>query len=74
MGVHDGPEYAIKAGINAALSTAALGLALAIVYLLGERSLAPCIVAHVIVTALIEPGLLISAQRDRLGVFSEKGN
>lgn len=62
----------IKAGINAALSTFLLGVALAIVYWLGDRSLAPCIVAHFLVTALIEPGLLISAERDRLGYFSEQ--
>lgn len=64
----------IKAGVNAALSTAILGLALAVVYWLGDRSLAPCIVAHFLITALIEPGLLISAQNDRLGYWSEKSD
>ncbi len=62
----------IKAGINAALSTFILGLALGIVYWVGDRSLAPCIVAHFFITALIEPGLLISANRDKLGYWSEK--
>ncbi|MEM6485823.1 MAG: CPBP family intramembrane glutamic endopeptidase [Pseudomonadota bacterium] len=58
-----------RAGVNAALSTALLGLALAIVYWLGDRSLAPCIVAHFCVTALIQPGMLIAAQNDRLGYW-----
>ena len=62
----------IKAGVNAALSTFMLGIALGIVYWLGDRSLAPCIVAHFFITALIEPGLLISAQQDKLGYWSEK--
>ncbi len=59
----------IKAGINAFISTSLLGFALAIVYLVSERSLAPCIVAHFIITALIEPGLLIAAKKDKLGYW-----
>jgi len=60
-----------KAGVNAGLSTFMLGIALAVVYVVGERSLAPCIVAHFLVSALIEPGLLISVQKNRLGYWSE---
>lgn len=56
----------IKAGINAFLSTFLLGAALAIVYTVSERSLAPCIVAHIVVTALIEPGMLIAAKQNKL--------
>lgn len=41
------------AGVNAVLSTTLLGAALAIVYVVGERSLAPCVVAHILITALI---------------------
>jgi membrane protease YdiL (CAAX protease family) len=59
----------IKAGVNAFISTSILGFALAIVYLVSERSLAPCIVAHFIITALIEPGLLIAAKNDKLGYW-----
>ena len=62
----------IQAGINASLSTFILGVALGVVYWVGDRSLAPCIVAHFLITALIEPGLLISAQKDKLGYWSEK--
>jgi membrane protease YdiL (CAAX protease family) len=62
----------IKAGVNAMISTSLLGSGLAIVYLVSERSLAPCIVAHFFITALIEPGLLIAAKNDKLGYWKEK--
>lgn len=61
----------IKAGVNAALSTCLLGFGLGCVYWLGDRSLAPCIVAHFLITALIEPGMLVSAQKDKLGYWTE---
>ncbi|GHA13911.1 hypothetical protein GCM10008090_24610 [Arenicella chitinivorans] len=64
----------IKAGINAAISTSLLGLALGVVYWVGDRSLAPCIAAHFVISALIEPGLLISAQQDKLGYWAEKSD
>jgi len=57
----------IAAGINAVLSTGLLGIGLGIVYLVGDRSLAPCIVAHVIITSLIEPGLILAAVDNKLG-------
>jgi membrane protease YdiL (CAAX protease family) len=60
-----------RAGINAVLSTSVLGAALAVVYLIGNRSLAPCVVAHFIITALIEPGLILAAMNDKLGYLRE---
>lgn len=59
----------IAAGINAVLSTAILGCALRIVYILSDRSLAPCITAHFVITALIEPGLILAAVKDKLGYW-----
>lgn len=56
-----------KAGVNAFISTSLLSFALAIVYLVSERSLAPFIVAHFMITALIEPGLLVAAKNDKIG-------
>lgn len=47
--------------LGSVVATSILGLGLAIVYLLGDRNLAPCIVSHFLVTAFIEPGLLIAA-------------
>ncbi len=49
------------AAIGSVVATSLLGLGLAGVYLIGDRNLAPCIVSHFLVTALIEPGLLIAA-------------
>lgn len=60
-----------KAGLNAMVSTSALGAALAVVYLVGDRSLAPCVVAHIVVTALIEPGLILAATNNKLGYLRE---
>ncbi len=59
----------LKAGVNAFISTAILGFALAIVYLASNRSLAPCIVAHFAITGLIEPGLLIAAKNNTLNYW-----
>lgn len=63
----------VAAGVNAMVSTTLLGFGLAVVYLLGERSLAPSVAAHCLITALIEPGLAIAAARDRLGFWHPKG-
>jgi membrane protease YdiL (CAAX protease family) len=61
----------LAAGINAALSTTILGAALAVVYIVGERSLAPCVVAHVLISGLIEPGLMLAAVSGRIGLWRE---
>ena len=62
----------VAAGVNAAVSTFALGIGLALVYLLADRSLAPCIAAHFVITALIEPGLVLAAVSSKLGYWSER--
>jgi membrane protease YdiL (CAAX protease family) len=62
----------LAAGLNAALSTTILGAGLAVVYIVGDRSLAPCVVAHVFISALIEPGLMLAAVSGRLGMWREK--
>ena len=51
----------VHAAIGAAIATTILGAGLAIVYLVGRRSLAPCIAAHFLIDAVIEPGLLLAA-------------
>ena len=61
----------LATGINAALSTTILGAALAVVYIVGERSLAPCVVAHALVSGLIEPGLMLAAVSGRIGLWRE---
>ena len=59
----------LAAGVNAVASTTILGAALAIVYIVGDRSLAPCVVAHILITALVEPGLILAAVANRLGLW-----
>ena len=63
---------AISAGINAIIYTFVLGVGLAIIYILSDRNLAACIIAHAIVTGLIEPGLIKSAVLDKLGYLKER--
>jgi membrane protease YdiL (CAAX protease family) len=58
----------VDAALHAMLATSILGACLAVVYLLSERSLAPVIVAHFVISALIEPGLLLAAVRGQLGL------
>jgi hypothetical protein len=43
------------------IATGTLGTALAFVYVVGHRSLAPVIVAHFTVTATIQPGIMLAA-------------
>jgi membrane protease YdiL (CAAX protease family) len=62
----------LAAGVNAAVSTSLLGFGLAVVYIVGDRSLAPCIVAHFVISALIEPGLVLAAVGDKLGYWRER--
>ena len=50
-----------RAAFGATVATGVLGTALALVYLVAGRSLAPCIVAHFVINLLIEPGLVLAA-------------
>jgi hypothetical protein len=51
----------VIAGVGAMLATGTFGTGLALVYILGDRSLAPVIVAHFVVTATIQPGIMFAA-------------
>jgi hypothetical protein len=51
----------VLVGVGAMIATGALGAGLALVYILGDRSLAPVIVAHFVVTATIQPGIMFAA-------------
>lgn len=50
-----------RVAATAMLSTSMLGGALAVVYLMGGRVVAPCIWAHVAINLAIEPWLILSA-------------
>lgn len=56
-----------RAAAGATVATGALGVALATVYILAGRSLAPCVVAHFAINALLEPGLVLAAMRGEMG-------
>lgn len=51
----------LRVAVSSAVATTVMGAALALVYIVADRSLAPCIVSHFIITGAIEPGLMISA-------------
>jgi membrane protease YdiL (CAAX protease family) len=57
----------LRAASGATIATGLLGAALALVYLLSGRNLAPCVAAHVLISALIEPGLVLAATRGEMG-------
>jgi hypothetical protein len=51
----------LRNALWAALYTTALGGALAVVYLVGGRALAPCIAAHIAINLVCEPWMILSA-------------
>jgi uncharacterized protein len=56
----------MRAAIGATIATGVLGAAPALVYLAADRNLAPCIAAHFLINALIEPGLVLAAIRGEM--------
>jgi uncharacterized protein len=56
----------VRAAIGATLATGFLGMMLAVVFVAAVRSLAPCIAAHFLINALIEPGLVLAATRGEM--------
>lgn len=65
-GVWGAMGRSIRAALGATIATGILGGALAIVYLVAARNLAPCVVAHFAINALIEPGLVLAATRGEM--------
>ena len=51
----------LRVAAGSAAATGLLGAALAAVYVLAGRSMAPCIAAHVAINAVLEPWLFLSA-------------
>ena len=54
-------------GVRVALATGSLGLCWGVVYLIGDRSLAPVIVSHFLVSFCIHPGSILAAFRGEMG-------
>jgi membrane protease YdiL (CAAX protease family) len=63
---------AMSAAINATFYTFFLGSGLAFIYIMSDRNLVLCIIAHTIVTGLIEPGLIKSAVLNKLDYLKER--
>jgi len=62
-------------GWRAIQATTVMGLALAVVYVIGERSLSPCIAGHFISAAVIEPWLILSmVSRTAAPAKTQQGN
>ena len=57
----------IRAALGATIATGILGGALAIVYLVAGRNVAPCVAAHFLINAFIEPGVVLAAVRGEMG-------
>ena len=57
----------VRAGVGAVVATGSLGGALATVYILSGRSVAPCIVSHFLINLFVEPGLVLAAVRGEMG-------
>jgi len=55
----------LRVAVSSVAATTALGVGLALVYLVAGRNLAPCIVAHFMITGAVEPGLMIAAVTGR---------
>jgi membrane protease YdiL (CAAX protease family) len=57
--------WGIRAGwrvaLGVSLATGSLGLALAILYVLGGRAIVPCIEAHILIDLILEPALMLNA-------------
>jgi len=56
----------LMAAVGATLATGVLGAALAMVFVASHRVLAPCIVAHFLINAFAEPGLVLAAVRGEM--------
>jgi membrane protease YdiL (CAAX protease family) len=50
-----------RAGVGASLATGVMGAALGVVYIVGARSLLPCMAAHIAINLCLEPWLILAA-------------
>jgi hypothetical protein len=57
----------LRVALGATVATGLLGAALAVVYVLGGRSVAPCACAHVLINLVIEPWLILAAASKKMG-------
>ncbi len=60
-------KLSLDAALKVTIATGIMGFALAVVYVVSDRSLASCIVCHFLITATLEPGLMIAAVTGQWG-------
>jgi uncharacterized protein len=60
----------LRAALAAVMATGLLGALLAIDYIIGARSLAPCSAAHIAISLIMEPWLIITAASGSWGMSS----
>lgn len=63
----------VPAALGAMIATGLLGGALAVVYGGDGRVLAPCVVSHMLINALAEPGLMLAAVRGEMSRGTTSG-
>lgn len=51
----------VRPAVTATIATSLVGGAWAVVYIVGGRSLAPCIVSHILINFVLEPGMMLAA-------------
>jgi membrane protease YdiL (CAAX protease family) len=61
----------LRAAVGATVATGLLGAGLGAVYIVSGRSLAPCIAAHFLINALLEPGLVLAAVSGQMGKWEK---
>jgi hypothetical protein len=66
-GVWGSMARSLRTVAGATVITGVLGATLGLVYIIAGRSVAPCIAAHFLINALIEPGLVLAATRGEMG-------
>lgn len=56
----------LRVAIGATIATGLLGAALAFVYVVGGRSVAPCALAHILINLVLEPWLILAAAAKKM--------
>lgn len=56
----------LRVAIGATVATGLLGAALAVVYVIGGRSVAPCAFAHILINLVLEPWLILAAASGKM--------
>ncbi|HUB85670.1 MAG TPA: CPBP family intramembrane glutamic endopeptidase [Rhizomicrobium sp.] len=56
-----------RGAVGSMIATGVLGAGLAVIYLVGGRSVAPCMAAHIVINLVLEPWLIITAATNGWG-------